>query len=299
MRLTAMRFVALLGLACGLFAQSPARVTFECSDDDLQALGGDCSENDPCQVFLELTGLEVVGPKLFLTGNLHTESTTLSSILLMSEDGGATWSEPHPRIRGAGLEQIQFLDFEAGWVGGQSLQGVAKDPFLLITRDGGKTWRAAPIFDEGRTGVIEQFWFESRTSGALLIDRMRSSEGEGRHELYETMTGGDSWSLRQVSPNPIVAKRIRPASNPDWRLRADAGTKSYRVERREGAKWTTVTLFPVRVGECKAKAPSLGEPPPPDQPEVEPAKPEDENPPKPAPKPRARPTLQKKRPPNQ
>ncbi len=299
MRLVVMRLIALLlGLTAGLDAQTTTRVPFQCSEDDLQTIGLACSDNEPCPVFVELSTIEAAGPRLFITGNLHTEATTLSSILLMSEDGGATWKEPHGRIRYAGLEQIQFVDPEYGWISGQSLQGVPKDPFLLMTQDGGKTWRAGPIYEEGRTGMIEQFWFDSRTSGSLVIDRMRSEQGDARHELYETMTGGDSWSLRQASASPIPMKR-RTVPNGDWRIRTDAVSKSYRLERREGARWTPVALFPVRAGECKTKEPVLAEPPPPEEPKAETEKPAEDEPLPAFKKPRTPPTLQKKRPGNQ
>ena len=84
----------------------------------------------------------------------HRESShphpTLYSILLATEDAGNTWIEPHPRIRASGLDQIQFIDFQNGWISGANLQSAPRDPFLLITTDGGKTWRQRPIFDESR-----------------------------------------------------------------------------------------------------------------------------------------------------
>jgi photosystem II stability/assembly factor-like uncharacterized protein len=251
-----------------------------------------CSANEPCPVYLELSSVEVVGPKLFVTGNLHTDTATLDSMLLATEDGGKSWTEPHPRIRNGALEQIQFLDFEMGWVGGHILQGIPRNPFLLITRDGGKTWRAAPITEDERAGSIDQFWFDSRTAGTLLIDRLRSATNGARYELYESMTGGESWSLKEASSRPIQTKRARPTGNPDWRLRADTRSKSYHLERKQGAAWTVVAAFPIRVGECRAKEPVLAEPEPEPEPE-QPAAPETQ----PAKRPAKKPTLQKKRPP--
>ena len=65
--------------------------------------------------------------------------------------------EPHPRIRSSGLDQIQFVDFQNGWISGANLTGAPRDPFLLITTDGGKTWRERPIFEETRVAAIEGF----------------------------------------------------------------------------------------------------------------------------------------------
>ncbi len=233
-------------------AQTPVPVEYKCTDDDIQLLGQNCSDTEPCPVYLELSGLDVSGSKIFITGNIHTETSTLASILLASADGGKTWMEPHPRIPNAGLDQIQFFDFETGWIAGQMLLGTPKDPFLLITRDGGKTWRAQPLFEESHPGMIERFWFDSRTTGWLLIDRVQAGANGVRHELYETMTGGDGWMLRQAGASPIALKNARPgAANSDWRLSADVQSKTNRLEHQEGSRWVPVALFPVRAGQCK------------------------------------------------
>src|ERR1700689_4514966 len=82
----------------------PMRVGYECTAADTQAAGLGCSEEDPCPVYLELSNVEAVGSKVFLTGNLHTPMATLYSILLASEDDGNTWTEPHARMRSSGLD---------------------------------------------------------------------------------------------------------------------------------------------------------------------------------------------------
>ena len=43
------------------------------------------------------------------------------AILLASDDGGKTWTEPVPRLRAAALDQIQFIDLQTGWISGQNL----------------------------------------------------------------------------------------------------------------------------------------------------------------------------------
>jgi photosystem II stability/assembly factor-like uncharacterized protein len=288
-----MRILAVFVTAIAVYAQAPFRVPFQCTDDDILAIGQTCTNTEPCAVYLELSALDVVGPKLFVTGNLHSETATIASILLSSLDGGRAWTEPHPRIRSAGLDQIQFIDFEVGWIGGQLLLGTPKDPFLLMTQDGGKTWRVQPVFEESHPGTIEQFWFDSRTSGTLLLDRVQASETGARHELLESMTGGENWMLREASASPIRLKRVRPAGpNPDWRLRADAPSKSYHIEHRESGRWATMAIFPVRIGECKAAEQTIAEPPPDtEKTEPEPAKKSEE-----PTTPKKPPTLKKKKP---
>lgn len=248
-----LRSAALVVFAAYLSAQTPLentgkpmRVPFECTEADTQAAGLSCSEEEPCPVFLELSNAEAAGNKIFLTGNLHTTTTTLYSVLLASEDAGKTWNEPHPRVRFAGLDQIQFIDFQNGWISGANLQSTPRDPFLLLTTDGGKTWRERPIFDESRVAVIERFWFDSGENGSLLIDARLDNN---LHELYETRTGGESWSMKQAGASAIPFPAAARTSG--WRLRADASTHSFDLEKSDGARWQKIASFLVNVGACK------------------------------------------------
>ena len=50
-----------------------------------------------------------------MVGNIHSDAVTLYSVLLGSEDAGATWQEIHPRIRLSGLDHLQFMDADTGW----------------------------------------------------------------------------------------------------------------------------------------------------------------------------------------
>jgi photosystem II stability/assembly factor-like uncharacterized protein len=249
------RFAAMLAFAAYLGADTslenlgkPMRVPFDCTEADTQAAALSCSAEEPCPVFLELSNVEPAGDKIFLAGNLHTSSATLYSVLLASEDAGRTWTEPHPRIRFAGLDQIQFIDFQNGWISGANLQSTSRDPFLLLTTDGGKTWHARPIFDETRVASVERFWFESRENGSMLVDARLDNN---LHELYETRTGGESWSLKQASAGPIPFPRAKEPGTSGWRVRADAATHSFDIEKSEGARWQKVASFLVNVGACK------------------------------------------------
>jgi photosystem II stability/assembly factor-like uncharacterized protein len=189
-----------------------------------------------------------VGGKIFVTGNLHTPMVTLDSILLASEDAGGTWTEPHPRIHSSGLDQIQFIDFQNGWISGANLQGAPRDPFLLSTTDGGKTWRERPIFEESRVAAIERFWFDSPEHGMLLIDARLDN---GKHELYETQTGGESWALQPASAEPSHSAKEKQPGALAWRARTDAATHSYVIEKSENSRWQKVASFLVSIATCK------------------------------------------------
>jgi hypothetical protein len=241
----------LLALASLLDAQTPLenngkpmRVAYECTAADTLAAGLGCSERDPCPVYIELENVEAVGGKIFVTGNLHTPMATLDSILLASEDSGSTWTEPHPRIHSSGLDQIQFIDFQNGWISGANLQGAPRDPFFLITTDGGKTWREHPIFDETRVAAIERFSFDSPEHGVLLIDARLDN---GKHEFYETRTAGESWTSTESSRFP----KEKQSAGLSWRVRTDAATHSYVIEKSENNRWQKVASFLVTVATCK------------------------------------------------
>jgi hypothetical protein len=166
-----------------------------------------------------------------------------------------------------GLDHVQFLDFQNGWISGQSLVPIMHDPFLLITSDGGKTWRQRAVFNEGGGGAIQQFWFESTSRGELVIDRMQSAESS-RYELYESPNGGDTWMIRRTSSQPITLRRAG-APGSGWRLRADAKSKSYELEKRQDESWKPAASFLVRIGACQpapraAPAPEPAETPQPE-----------------------------------
>lgn len=273
-----------------VYAGKPLAVAFQCADDDMQWAGMSCSREEPCPVYLELSSLEVAGSSLFLSGNLHSAATTLYSIVLASSDGGKTWTEPHERIRGAGLDQIQFIDFESGWIAGQVLHPLPQDPFLLATKDGGKTWRRQSIFSETRYGSVAQFWFTSKNDGSIVVDRGQASD-TSRYEKYESPNGGDTWMIRETNDQAPRLRRSPP--NTDWRIRADGPTQSFRIERRQGNNWTAVAGFLIRAGECKPPEQKLAEPPQEPTEAAPEQQPAPETPSTPA-APRRRPTLKRK-----
>jgi hypothetical protein len=226
-------------------AEEPRKIDKICAAGDAEFLGVTCSPDDPCPVFLELAAVESSGNALFLTGNLHTVSTTLFGVLLTSQDRGKTWFEPDRRIRAAALEQIQFIDREHGWISGMKLEPLPRNPFLMITSDGGKSWKAAPVFEEMRFGSIVQFWFTSLTEGALIMD---ASQGKStRFERYETHNGGTSWESKDAADHELRLEHAAEAQN--WRFRIEGD--SYRVETRSSGDWETVAQFAVQAGECR------------------------------------------------
>lgn len=225
-------------------------VPFQCTEEDIRTAGLSCTDEEPCPVYLELAGAASTGIRLFTAGNIHTANATLFSILLGSDDNGHTWREAHERIRSSAFDGLQFADTDNGWAGGILVSPLPQDPFLLRTTDGGKTWRAAPLFTETRYGSIQQFHFDDKTEGAAIIDR-GSGSGADRYESYETHDGGDSWTVKETSTKPLTLKRAATAPPPEWRVRPDANSRSFQLERRQGTRWTSVASFAVNLGVCR------------------------------------------------
>ena len=220
----------------------PMHLGFECTAADTQAAGLGCSEEDPCPVYLELENVAAVSNRIFVTGNLHTPMATLYSVMLASGDEGKTWEEPHPRLRSSGLDQIQFLDNQNGWISGANLQGAPRDPFFLTTADGGKSWNQRPIFAETRVSTIESFYFDTPMHGTVFID---ATLDNGMHEIYQTQDGGNTWSIQ-----PGAAK-AKPRAVLGLRLRTDAATHSYVVDKSENNRWQKIASFLVNIASCK------------------------------------------------
>lgn len=221
----------------------PMRVLYECTAADTQAAGLGCSEQDPCPVYLDLESVDAQGASVFITGNIHTPMATLDSILLVSNDEGKTWTEPHPRIRQAGLDQIQFGDSQHGWISGANLQGAPRDPFFLITTDGGKTWTEHPVFDETRVAAIERFTFTSPSDGEMLIDARLDN---GKREDYATHDGGATWSAVQPLDH---TEKLKLGSA--WRVRTDAAIHSYVIEKSDNSRWQKIASFLVNIASCR------------------------------------------------
>lgn len=252
------------------FKGKALQVQAACTEDDIESLGIACTAETPCPLYLELTSHGAASNRLFVAGNLHTERATMSSIVLASEDGGRTWSEPHPRIKHASLDQTQFFDLQTGWISGQVVGALPRDPFFLLTTDGGKTWRQRSVFSESAPGSVDQFVFESPKVGSVIIDRTAGAEG-GRYTLMESQTGGESWSIRSVDRTRGKLPAPSPVSSA-WRLQPHAATKAYRIERKEAnGGWIMVSSFLIHAGECKpTEVSELREPPPePDQPSAD------------------------------
>jgi hypothetical protein len=136
-----------------------------------------------------------------------------------------------------------------------------RDPFFLVSSDGGQSWRTRPVSEDGGPGSIQRFWFDSPEHGELVIDAGASSPG-GRYLSYESQTGGESWMIRGTFSEAPRIRRAPPSNdNPDFRIRPIGG-KVYRIEKRTGdSKWDSLASFLIEVASCAIKPPEVKEPP--------------------------------------
>jgi hypothetical protein len=226
--------------------QPPVHVDYTCTPEDIDSFGLSCFENQPCPVFFEVSAVDSFGPHLFVAGDIHTATTTLYGVLLSTEDNGATWSESIARLRSTAFEQFQIIDHH-GWLSGQRVDPLPKDPFFLITADGGTLWTQKPLFEETRFGSIAQFWFDSPESGKLIFD---DSVGKATNqELYGSMTGGSSWDIRQKSSKELHLPAAR--ANTGWKISAPPGSTTYLIERIVNGQKQLVARFLIHIGDCK------------------------------------------------
>ncbi len=235
-----------------VYRGEPIVVPLECDYEDLLNAGMVCNEDSSCRLFLDLVAVGGTGQSVFALGNIHSSGGTVTSILLASDDEGATWREAAERMRGASLEQILFADSAHGWIAGQRWELTTEaDPFLLITENGGGRWRKHELWaeDSDRSGVVAAFDFEDDEHGFLVIERL-NSEGDP-FELYETLNAGRSWSIRGITSDPptIPIKRLIPRK-PLWRLRADREHDAHTIERLVEGVWTPAAAFSSLVGAC-------------------------------------------------
>jgi hypothetical protein len=261
------RLIVIFAALTGWLSAQIVPVKAECADEEIREFGLVCDEDEPCPLFLEIAAVEAVGARLFAAGNLHTGQATLWSLLLMSEDNGKTWREPHARQRGHALDVLQFVDFENGWVSGHLAGSLARDPYLLRTTDGGKTWRRLPLYRDSTVAFIEQFRFDTKDQGEMVVQRRGTTTG--RYQRLETRDGGATWMLREAGEDPPEARGAR--ANADWRVRADVKANTIGIEKREAGRWRAVALFPLIVTQCAPRAEEAREPEPEPPPEEPPA----------------------------
>ncbi len=104
-------------------------------------------------------------------------------VLICFQSSNANWVKQNSNTL-AWLRTVFFVNQKTGWIGGNN-------GTLLITEDGGNSWKQAEKF----TGdSIKQIYFSDKNNGWLLCDRdVYSLGGNSPSYLLKTSNGGADW----------------------------------------------------------------------------------------------------------
>ncbi|MEJ7576067.1 MAG: YCF48-related protein [Pyrinomonadaceae bacterium] len=115
----------------------------------------------------------------WVVGSVSRRDTVVDSLLLRTEDGGASWVRDRAPAREE-LINLDFVNAERGWVVGAA-------GTILRTADGGRTWKQLRL---GTNAGLYSVNFRNERVGWAV--------GE-RGTILRTTDGGDSWFPVQVS----------------------------------------------------------------------------------------------------
>jgi hypothetical protein len=124
-------------------------------------------------------------------------------LLLLTADGGASWTDGTPRdiSNGTNIEEVYFWDLRHGWV---TVRDSKKEViYMLLTTNGGKSWtRAAiPFFNTDGLGL---HFFNPDHGVAGEVD---AGLGNAYYRFFETHDGGKNWKpVMIVPPDPEMSR---------------------------------------------------------------------------------------------
>ena len=150
-------------------------------------------------------------------------------------DGGFTWTVQHPSSRLVGLEQLDFVDTDTGYVVGQLLpigsqsENTMPADALFRTTDGGAAWkqRALP-----KGAQVLQLQFTDATTGWAVA----MYAADGGPALLHTTDGGATW--HKVSRFADTAEAVHFVDDATGWVAADAGIVA---TTDGGATWQQVS----------------------------------------------------------
>ncbi len=217
---------------------------------------------DPCPVYLELSAVAANGPKDPCGGESaqHFRDAQLPSCCR------ATIPERHGKNRPPGSGETRSSscssdDSEHAWAAGETQYPLPRDPFVLLTTDGGASWRGAS--HRRRRQRRFRTAFVVRFGGAWRIDRRCGQDVNERPvSFFESETGGDSWALRSTADRaPALRRAPATAEDPNWRIRTAKDGNAYQIENRAGDSWCAGGVIPDRrSANCKIDPAQPAEP---------------------------------------
>ncbi len=154
--------------------------------------------------------------------------------LYRTDDGGQTWREITPAVKGS-VTVTHFLDGKRAWV--VLADGDAATYSLARTEDGGVTWSTAPL-DLAALGPTAPpaepayLYFADGAHGWLVVKQLTSSNFS-LGTLYATDDGGKTWHARTI---PIAEPVYFANASLGWVAGGPAGDELYRT-RDGGQTW--------------------------------------------------------------
>jgi len=170
--------------------------------------------------------------KGWVVGSVSKTDRVSDSILLYTEDGGATWRRQRAPSR-LELIHIEFANDKRGWI-------VGTGGIILATVDGGESWTKQ---DAKTTATIYHLDFRSEKKGIAV--------GE-RGTILRTIDGGNTWTTIAIKSRATLLSVKFVDDNSGWAigrngtiLRTDDAGLNW-VEQESGTKQNLYGLYLVK-----------------------------------------------------
>jgi len=171
------------------------------------------------------------------------ESEIPSAQILVSTDGGWSWTKRGPRIEGSDFEFLYERKGEV-WIAGSHTAEFGADPFILVPTSL-FNWNRYTIH-EGPS-YLERIAFQKKSQLIARVRHINTFDENWKEYIHKSVDGGRSWSL--VGPGTkrggepgVVFKRLG-RKIPTWRI-VDESDGGFTVQHLERGAWRTVSSFP-------------------------------------------------------
>jgi hypothetical protein len=144
------------------------------------------------RISLNLSSMTSLPGGIAFLGGYYSAGEPVHTSLLVSRDGGKSWSEAAPKFGGLQVGQLVSYGTRMAWaMVNTTVEGTESPENLLISRDAGATWETvrwnwSP--PGGPLTFVNHFRFFDEQHGQIWI-----TNSGGRGELYETSDSGKSW----------------------------------------------------------------------------------------------------------
>jgi photosystem II stability/assembly factor-like uncharacterized protein len=210
-------------ILAALMAATSAHIRFAPIPADFRAAAADAGKQyvDGCAFSIDESQLHVIDDgTLLLYGELGAPPGLSRSLLLRSEDGGATWLETMSPVEGSSVLALLLprpgdLLALVGWV----VEGPG-ELVLYSSADGGRSWMLVSEIEKPHNlDEPMSFSCSSRWRCALWLECPNGDSAAGH--VLRTKDGGQTWTVVNVSGQVHVSPRAVTGNAGDgssWRL---------------------------------------------------------------------------------